>query len=86
MSPGHRPGGSSGSRPRRRGDWTEADLAPAVDADLWRQWVLPFDFDPGRHQITVRAVGADGEKQMEERTDPFPSGSTGWHSIQVVAT
>jgi DMSO/TMAO reductase YedYZ molybdopterin-dependent catalytic subunit len=66
-------------------DWVAADLAPAVDADLWRQWVLPYDFAPGRHQLTVRAVGADGERQVEERAAPFPSGSTGWHSIQVVA-
>jgi DMSO/TMAO reductase YedYZ molybdopterin-dependent catalytic subunit len=64
-------------------DWVAADLAPAVDADLWRQWVLPYDFRPGRHELTVRAVGADGEVQAEERAAPFPSGSTGWHSIQV---
>jgi hypothetical protein len=68
------------------GDWTEARLAPSVDADLWRQWVLPFEFAPGRHEITVRAVGADGEEQVEERVAPFPSGATGWHSIQVVAS
>jgi DMSO/TMAO reductase YedYZ molybdopterin-dependent catalytic subunit len=68
------------------GDWTEARLSPAVDADMWRQWVLPYDFDAGRHQITVRAVSADGEEQVEERAAPFPSGATGWHSIQVTAT
>jgi DMSO/TMAO reductase YedYZ molybdopterin-dependent catalytic subunit len=68
------------------GEWTEARLAPAVDADLWRQWVLPHDFSRGRHQITVRAVSADGEEQPEERADPYPSGATGWHSIQVVTT
>ncbi len=67
-------------------DWVEARLAPAVDADLWRQWVLPYDFARGRHQITVRAVSADGEIQTEKRTAPFPSGATGWHSIQVVAS
>jgi DMSO/TMAO reductase YedYZ molybdopterin-dependent catalytic subunit len=66
-------------------DWVEAELSPEVDADLWRQWVLPYDFRPGRHSITVRAVSSDGEEQVEARTTPFPSGSTGWHSIQVVA-
>ena len=65
-------------------DWAEARLSAAVDADLWRQWVLPYDFEPGRHQITVRAVGADGEVQTDERAAPFPSGATGWHSISVV--
>jgi DMSO/TMAO reductase YedYZ molybdopterin-dependent catalytic subunit len=67
-------------------DWVPAELSPAVDADLWRQWVLPHDFTPGRHQLTVRAVSTDGEMQAEERAAPFPSGATGWHSIQVVAS
>jgi DMSO/TMAO reductase YedYZ molybdopterin-dependent catalytic subunit len=66
-------------------DWVEARLSPEVDADLWRQWVLPYDFAPGRHSITVRAIGADGELQIEERATPFPAGSSGWHSVQVVA-
>ena len=67
------------------GDWAEAELSPEVDADLWRQWVLPYDFTPGRHSITVRATSVDGEVQPEARAAPFPSGATGWHSIQVVA-
>ncbi|SOD94497.1 DMSO/TMAO reductase YedYZ, molybdopterin-dependent catalytic subunit [Blastococcus haudaquaticus] len=66
-------------------DWAEAELSPEVDADLWRQWVLPYDFPAGRHSITVRATGADGEVQTEDRAAPFPAGSSGWHSIQVVA-
>ena len=66
-------------------DWVEAELSPEVDADVWRQWVLPYDFPAGRHSVTVRATSADGEAQAEARTTPFPSGSTGWHSIQVVA-
>ena len=65
------------------GDWQEARLSPEVDADLWRQWVLPHDFTPGRHVLTVRATGADGEVQTDERADPFPAGSTGWHSVEV---
>jgi hypothetical protein len=66
-------------------DWAEAELSPEVDADLWRQWVLPYDFPPGRHSVTVRATGADGEVQTDARAAPFPAGSSGWHSIQVVA-
>lgn len=67
------------------GDWTEARLSPEIDADVWRQWVLPHDFTPGRHTITVRATGADGEVQTEERAAPFPAGATGWHSVEVLA-
>jgi DMSO/TMAO reductase YedYZ molybdopterin-dependent catalytic subunit len=66
-------------------DWVAAELAPDVDADVWRQWVLPYDFSVGTHTVTVRATSAEGEKQTEERVSPFPNGSSGWHSIQVVA-
>jgi DMSO/TMAO reductase YedYZ molybdopterin-dependent catalytic subunit len=67
------------------GEWAEADLAPEIDADLWRQWVLPHDFAPGRHTVTVRATSADGERQTDARAAPFPAGASGWHSIQVSA-
>jgi DMSO/TMAO reductase YedYZ molybdopterin-dependent catalytic subunit len=68
------------------GEWQEARLAPAVDADLWRQWQLPVDFAPGSYQLTVRATAADGEVQPEERARPFPNGASGLHSIRVIAT
>ena len=67
------------------GEWSEADLAPEADADLWRQWVLPYDFARGRHTVTVRATSADGERQTDARAAPFPAGASGWHSIQVTA-
>ncbi|NEK86086.1 molybdopterin-dependent oxidoreductase [Blastococcus saxobsidens] len=66
-------------------DWVEAELSPQVDADLWRQWVLPYDFTPGQHSLTVRATSADGETQTEERASPKPDGASGWHSIQVIS-
>ncbi|MGY1778369.1 molybdopterin-dependent oxidoreductase [Geodermatophilus sp. SYSU D00804] len=68
------------------GEWREAELAPAVDADVWRQWRLPFDFAPGSYQLTVRATTADGEVQTGERARPFPNGASGLHSIRVIAT
>ncbi|SDY47799.1 DMSO/TMAO reductase YedYZ, molybdopterin-dependent catalytic subunit [Geodermatophilus africanus] len=68
------------------GPWLPAELSPQVDADLWRQWVLPHDFAPGSYQLTVRATSADGEAQTEERAAPFPAGSSGLHSIRVTAT
>ena len=45
-------------------DWLEAELAPEVDADLWRQWVLPYDFAAGpahdhRPRDQRRRRGAD---------------------------
>jgi DMSO/TMAO reductase YedYZ molybdopterin-dependent catalytic subunit len=67
------------------GEWLEADLAPEVDADLWRQWVLPYAFTAGRHTVSVRATSADGEVQTDARADPYPAGASGWHTTQVLA-
>ncbi len=64
-------------------DWVEAELSPQVDADLWRQWVLPYDFRAGPHTVTARATSTDGELQTDERAAPFPDGASGWHSIRV---
>ncbi len=67
-------------------DFVDAELAPEVDADLWRQWVLPVDLAPGQHQLTVRATDREGTVQTDQRAAPFPDGATGWHSIRVIAT
>jgi DMSO/TMAO reductase YedYZ molybdopterin-dependent catalytic subunit len=66
--------------------WTDARLSPEADPDVWRQWVLPYDFPRGSHRITVRATASDGEVQTSRRADPYPAGATGWHSVTVVAT
>jgi DMSO/TMAO reductase YedYZ molybdopterin-dependent catalytic subunit len=68
------------------GPWLPAQLSPQVDADLWRQWVLPHEFAPGSYQLTVRATSAEGEVQTDERAEPFPAGASGLHSIRVTAT
>jgi DMSO/TMAO reductase YedYZ molybdopterin-dependent catalytic subunit len=65
-------------------DWAEAQLSRADEADLWRQWVLPYDFRRGSHLLAVRATAADGEVQTGERADPFPNGASGWHTIRVM--
>jgi DMSO/TMAO reductase YedYZ molybdopterin-dependent catalytic subunit len=67
-------------------DWAEAELSPADEADIWRQWVLPYDFRRGSHLLTVRATAADGEVQTENRAQPFPDGASGWHTIRVITS
>lgn len=66
------------------GRWQEARLGPDAGIDYWRQWYLPWDALPGRHDLTVRATDATGETQPERRTTPFPDGARGWHSVVVV--
>ncbi len=65
------------------GPWTEARLAKVGSIDTWRQWVYEWDAAPGNHAIEVRATDGDGVIQTEARSEPFPSGATGWHSVVV---
>ncbi|MGV9415602.1 molybdopterin-dependent oxidoreductase [Nocardia sp. NPDC003693] len=62
------------------GPWQAATLAAEYSIDTWRQWTWQWTATPGTHTIRVRAIDRDGETQSEQRTPPFPSGSTGWHS------
>jgi DMSO/TMAO reductase YedYZ molybdopterin-dependent catalytic subunit len=64
--------------------WQEAKLGPDAGIDYWRQWYLPWDALPGRHQLTVRATDLNGDLQPEQDATPFPKGATGWQSIVVL--
>lgn len=65
------------------GPWREARLGGVPSDDTWRQWVLGWDAEPGRHVLRVRATDRTGERQTDERRTPFPSGATGWHEVVV---
>jgi DMSO/TMAO reductase YedYZ molybdopterin-dependent catalytic subunit len=65
------------------GAWQQARLAEVPSADTWRQWVWVWDATPGSHTLEVRATDTTGATQPERRTDPFPSGATGWSSTSV---
>ncbi|WP_030160614.1 molybdopterin-dependent oxidoreductase [Glycomyces sp. NRRL B-16210] len=67
------------------GPWNEAELAPVIGEDTWRQWQWTWNAEPGRHKLEVRATDAEGDTQTQERTPPFPDGATGWHSVVVTA-
>ncbi len=64
--------------------WQEAKLGPDAGIDYWRQWYLPWDALPGRHELTVRATDLNGDVQPEQEATPFPKGASGWHSIVVL--
>lgn len=65
------------------GRWQPARFGPDAGIDYWRQWWLPWDAEPGRHSLRVRARTVDGELQTEERATPFPDGSSGLQQIVV---
>lgn len=68
------------------GDWVDTTLAAEVNGSTWRQWSHAWDATRGRHSLTVRAIDANGAIQVEERSEPFPSGSTGLHQIVVLVS
>jgi DMSO/TMAO reductase YedYZ molybdopterin-dependent catalytic subunit len=66
------------------GDWQRAKLASSAGIDSWRQWAWLWQAaSSGTHTLEVRAIDRDGNVQPSEREDPFPSGSSGWHSVVV---
>jgi len=67
------------------GAWQRATLGPDLGLDYWRQWYVPVEPSPGRHQLTVRATDGDGATQTETRADGFPDGATGWHTVGFTA-
>ena len=66
------------------GPWQEAELAPELSAETWRQWRLRWNPRPGSARILCRATDADGELMPEERSEPLPDGATGWQSKLVI--
>lgn len=65
------------------GAWQDADLASSISADTWVQWSAHLDLEPGEHDITVRAIDANGTEQDETERPVVPDGATGLHTIRV---
>jgi hypothetical protein len=65
------------------GDWLPATLSTPINADTWVQWFTEWDATPGTHYVTVRAVDANGETQIEERAPIAPDGSAGWQRTLI---
>jgi hypothetical protein len=65
------------------GAWMPARLGTG-DLDTWRQWVAGWDAPAGTHTIRARATDGHGELQTATQAESFPSGATGWHTIQVL--
>ena len=70
--------------------WLEADVEDATFPPLaelsWVRWRVELTIaEPGAAELVVRATDGDGITQTGERTSALPSGSTGWHRVEVVA-
>jgi len=66
------------------GAWETAKLADSGGIDTWRQWSWNWPSpSSGNHTLAVRATDGDGVTQPQDRAEPFPNGSSGWHSVVV---
>ncbi|WP_307371024.1 molybdopterin-dependent oxidoreductase [Microbacterium sp. W4I4] len=63
------------------GPWQKAEIAAAISADTWVQWRMPWQAQPGQHQIRCRAIGGDASTQTDQYAAPAPNGASGWHTI-----
>jgi DMSO/TMAO reductase YedYZ molybdopterin-dependent catalytic subunit len=68
------------------GPWQRARIIAQPSIDSWVQWVFSWNATAGQHTLAVRATDRSGQTQQENRMPPFPSGSTGWHSVVVTVS
>lgn len=66
-----------------RGTWSPGTLGAQDTIDTWRQWQWQWDATAGSHTLSVRATDDTGMLQIGKDAPPFPSGATGWHTIEV---
>jgi DMSO/TMAO reductase YedYZ molybdopterin-dependent catalytic subunit len=66
--------------------WNSAQLLPSQGLYAWSFWQLSWQ--PPRaavYTLSVRATDGTGALQPKNRTDPFPSGATGYHEVRIRA-
>ena len=64
--------------------WAVAELEEPLGPLTWRRWrFLWTPSGTGKHTLLVRASDGEGQAQTATRRPPFPSGSTGYHSIEL---
>lgn len=64
--------------------WTLAHLEKPLSEYSWVFWSLPVTFPAtGRYRIAVRAADLYSGVQRDDGRDPFPSGTSGIHRIDV---
>jgi hypothetical protein len=64
-----------------------AELEPALGQLTWVRWKL--DWTPsgtGKFTIVARSTDQTGALETQIQRDPFPSGATGWDSVDVIIT
>ena len=67
--------------------WALAELEKPLSPYSWVFWEIPCTFHrPGRTRIAVRAADQYSGLQQDDLRDPFPSGTSGIHRIEVMVS
>lgn len=67
--------------------WSLAQLEKPLSPYSWVFWKFPCIFHrPGRTRIAVRAADQYSGLQKDDLRDPFPSGTSGIHRIEVLVS
>lgn len=64
--------------------WNQAYLKPPLSGTSWAVW--GYQWTPskvGKYSLQVRATDGKGNLQTARRTDPYPNGATGYHTVAV---
>jgi DMSO/TMAO reductase YedYZ molybdopterin-dependent catalytic subunit len=63
--------------------WNRAYIKPPASHTTWVVW--GYEWTPtaaGKYTVMVRATDGEGDLQTSRRTDPYPSGATGYHTVR----
>ncbi len=64
--------------------WEEAMIKEPLSKNAWVLWATEWNPPAeGRYRIMVRATDGTGRVQAAEQRQAFPSGSTGYHAVEV---
>src|SRR5918911_263040 len=66
--------------------WQEAQVKPRLSPQGWQLWRGPGEVGPGGKEQRGRATDGTGRLQPREPNPPFPSGSTGHHTVNIAVT
>ncbi|MDH6522279.1 molybdopterin-dependent oxidoreductase [Streptomyces sp. SAI-090] len=67
------------------GPWQTAELAAELAPAAWRRWRLPLSLTPGEHTLQARCTSRDGTRQSPVPRTPFPTGTSGHHTVTITA-
>jgi len=64
--------------------WQTARIKEPLSKNAWVLW--SYEWNPpaeGRYSVIVRATDGTGKVQTQQLRKPFPSGSTGYHTVDI---